>query len=203
MYHSQNNETEIILNYFNSYTGRLLDIGANDGITFSNSYDLIKIGWSGVLVEPSPKAFVLLQDLYKDNRKVQLLNLAISTEDKDCILFDSGSHIKGGSDVSIVSTLKEKELLRWKNVDFTQVTVPGKTYNNSGINGGFDFISIDCEGMDYEILEQIDLQMVNCSCICLEHNTNKDTFDKFKKYCSRYGLNKQLLYNSENVIFAK
>ena len=42
MNYSQNNEQNIILNYFKNYKGTLLDLGANDGITFSNSYaDLI------------------------------------------------------------------------------------------------------------------------------------------------------------------
>ena len=59
MYHSQNKEAQIVLNYFNGRVGNLCDIGTNDGITFSNSYDLIQTGWTATLLEPSPKAYDL------------------------------------------------------------------------------------------------------------------------------------------------
>ncbi len=55
--YSQNNEEQIIIEYFKDFKGHLLDIGANDGLTLSNSRKLIELGWTGDLVEPSPNAF--------------------------------------------------------------------------------------------------------------------------------------------------
>ena len=55
--YSQNGEQKIILEYFqDKYKGKVLDIGANDGITLSNSRALIEKGWDGVLIEPAPSA---------------------------------------------------------------------------------------------------------------------------------------------------
>ncbi len=45
------NEEQVILDYFGNKIGNLLDIGANDGITLSNSRKLIELGWSGDLIE--------------------------------------------------------------------------------------------------------------------------------------------------------
>ena len=44
--YSQNNEEQVILDYFGNKIGNLLDIGANDGITLSNSRKLIELGWA-------------------------------------------------------------------------------------------------------------------------------------------------------------
>ena len=41
MRYSQNNEQDIILQYFGNRKGFFLDIGANDGITLSNTYALL------------------------------------------------------------------------------------------------------------------------------------------------------------------
>ena len=51
-----------ILNYVNSRNGYFVELGANDGITQSNTkhYELYK-GWQGVLIEPSPKQFKRLK----------------------------------------------------------------------------------------------------------------------------------------------
>ena len=57
MRYSQNNEQDIIMQYFIGNRGTFLDIGANDGVTLSNTYALQQAGWGGVLVEPSEEAF--------------------------------------------------------------------------------------------------------------------------------------------------
>ena len=59
MNYSQNNEQEIIINLFKGKRdGKFLDIGANNGVTLSNTFALANFyGWSGLLVEASPKAY--------------------------------------------------------------------------------------------------------------------------------------------------
>ena len=56
--YTQNNEEELVRAYFSdkdTKTMCLLDIGANDGETFSNSRQLILDGWNAVLVEQALK----------------------------------------------------------------------------------------------------------------------------------------------------
>jgi hypothetical protein len=57
MKYSQNNEQEIILNFFNGRIGRYLDIGAFDGVAASNTLALAELGWQGTVIEPSPWVF--------------------------------------------------------------------------------------------------------------------------------------------------
>ena len=89
--YSQNKEDLSVLNYFGKdFKGLVLDIGANDGITLSNSRLLIESGWDGVLVEPSPKAYAkLLENKPKTNSQVIALNYAIGLKEEETFLFES------------------------------------------------------------------------------------------------------------------
>jgi hypothetical protein len=66
-----------------------------------------------------------------------------------------------------------------------------------------DFISIDAEGLDLDILRQINLTDLNVKCLCIEHNSNKQVRAEIIEYCLQHGLNNILLENSENIILVK
>ena len=196
---SQNNEQDIILQYFGSRKGFFLDIGANDGITLSNTYALQLQEWKGVLIEPSEEAFNRIKVRYG----VQKFNVAIGTEDGHCTFHEMGNHLNAG-DVSLLSTIKKTELKRWPGVEFKERMTEVWTYKTLLKHSPlkfFDFISIDAEGVDYEILEQIDLKYTDM--VCIEHNSNADLFQLIKEYCNNAGLYKCLLNNLENVIWAR
>src|SRR5687768_5951564 len=109
--YSQNNEQQIILNYFQNQTFKdlaVLDLGANDGITLSNSYAILSLGASGDLVEPSPTVFPKLNDLYKNNPNVKCHNVALTDRCGLFPYFESGP-LLGENDMSLVSTLKISE----------------------------------------------------------------------------------------------
>ena len=79
--YSQGLEQEAILAAVRGHEkGRVLDIGAADGVTFSNSRALIEAGWSGVLVEASPDQFLKLIDLYRETDRVTLVNAAVGLD---------------------------------------------------------------------------------------------------------------------------
>ena len=58
--YSQFEEQDHILRTFAGLDspGRFLDIGSWDPITFSNTRALVEMGWSGVMIEPSPGPFL-------------------------------------------------------------------------------------------------------------------------------------------------
>jgi len=202
-YQSQNNETNIALKYFKGRKGNILDIGANTGYFLSNSYDLIKEDWFAVLVEPS-SAFEELETLYKGNKHVELHNIALGKKDGKLKFYESGAHIKGGNDKALVSTAIPKEMERWSEVDFneTEVNVMSVTsFLDCYKDKKFNYISLDVEGMEWEILQLINLKQVGCEFLCVEWNGNKDLEKKFTSHCGKYGL-KEISRNAENLIFA-
>lgn len=197
---SQNNEQDIILQYFRGKHGVLLDVGANDGITLSNSRALMQRGWEGFFVEPSPQAFARLSGLYENDRRAHLYNFALSDIPGEFTLYESGEHL-GRGDVALLSSLKHSETVRWKKETFNPVTVEAKDFEGSGLNEFyFDFITIDAEGMDYQILKQIDLS--HTGMVCIEWNQNKVLKDQINDYCRGFGL--RLTYAThENLIFTR
>lgn len=203
MNYSQNKEEQIISQYFDGYIGTVLDLGANDGVTLSNSRHFIENGWGGCLVEASPVTFTKLESLYSDNDSVDCINVGISDKNESLTFHDSGTHL-GGDDTSLVSTFDARELIRWeKNTTFEKsvvqcvdfMTLLGKTQHTD-----FDFITMDIEGFEPIVLPQIDL--TNTKCLCIEWNSKPELAGMFKRIAERYGLQEHHR-NNENLIFTR
>lgn len=195
---SQNREEEIILQYFGDWVGKVTDIGANDGVTFSNSAALILQGWKADLIEPSPKALARLRIRYAGVERVQIYPVAICNKNGPIILQESNEH--HGDNIALLSTVIDSEMNRWKGTQvFTEVEVQGCKWNDLGITPG-DFVSIDAEGMDFQILRQIPLESVQM--VCIEWNNNPRELAKMSAVCRAQGL-QEIHRNFENVIFAR
>ncbi len=199
MKYSQNNEQEVILDYFKDFKGTFLDLGSNDGQTFSNTRALAERGWRGVCVEPSPTAFAKLKELYKGT-EVYCYNFAIGVVNDKVNLLDMSSHI-GNGDTSLLSTLKQEETQRWKGTKFEPVEVQCyryKTFLNRVKFKTFDFISIDIEGMEVDVMNQMDFKDVKL--VCAEWNSKPEVKTEFDRIL--YGF--KVIYTSgENLIYAK
>jgi FkbM family methyltransferase len=162
--YSQNKEQEYILRYFDGRTGTFLDLGANDGKTFSNTYALAQLGWRGMCVDASPKAFKALQETHKGNDRVLCLNLALANECGPVTLHEASD--------TLLSSLDPQQRETWKsyNLGWDAVQVQGVTFDvlMDGIRR-FEFISMDIEGMDIDILKQINLDAYGVQLLCIEH----------------------------------
>lgn len=199
--YSQNNEEEIIRRYFRNTIGTFMDIGCNDGITLSNTFALANLGWRGLLVDASPQAFARLKDCYQHMTGFDLIHTAVSNYNGEIILNESGEHL-GQSDVALVSSVKHQEMVRWRDMVFNEVTVP--CCNFATLMGltqyrHFDFISLDIEGCELEVLPQMNLQALGCRLLCVEFN-GKDQ-DKFDAIVLPQGY-KLIHKNGENLIYS-
>ena len=197
--YSQNNEEQIILNHFGEFKGHLLDLGANDGQTFSNSLRAIQKGWSADLIEASPETFEKLKRLHEGNEDVKCHNVAVSNINGKIKFYESGT-LLGGDDKSLVSTCNPKELERWPDVEFTEMDVESLTFAgllNQTKSTKFDLITIDIEGVDWLVLNQMNLNELGCKMIIVE--TNGVETLKYVNYCKQFGF-KTLSTNAENLI---
>jgi len=199
--YTQNKEQEYILEYFKDFKGTLLDIGANDGKTFSNSLALIEQGWNAVLVEPSPCTFEKLSKLHAKNKNVTCLNVAIGTDKCKMKFYESGHHLKDKSDYALLSTLDANETIKWRKagIEFKEIDVDVITMDE--IKGNFDFITIDAEGLDIDILKQIDL--TNTKLLCIEWNSIIANKLVILEYCSQFGMNKIIYESCENLLICR
>ena len=79
--YSQRDEEKYILEACKDSTNRrLLDVGAWDPKTFSNSRALIESGWGGLLIEFSPVPLRHLVEEYRQRADVEILAAAVAVE---------------------------------------------------------------------------------------------------------------------------
>lgn len=202
--HSQSNEEHVILEYFKGYVGTFIDIGANDGITFSNTRALAERGWKGVLIDCDPEAFAKLEKLYLEYKGLYTYNYAISDYNGKKILQKSSSLLKNG-DTGLVSTFNASEMERFKSVvSYTPIEVQCYTWRtalNRWAIQEFEFISIDCESEELKFLKDIDLTKTQL--ICLEHNGKNDVKNFYLECTGKYGLTKIIYESAENIIISR
>lgn len=198
--YSQNQEEKYILEYFGEYRGTFISIGENDGITLSNVRALAELNWQGVMVEPSPLAFIKLKENYKDKKGFYLYNIAIGTHNGRMKFYESGTHLNKG-DVGLLSTGNPEEMKRWPGEKFEErevICYRWKTFLNRLKIKKFDFISLDAEGMCMEILEQIDLK--DTKLVCIEFNGDQSLKAKYDAYMPEF---KVIYTSAENLIYAR
>ncbi len=201
--YSQSTEQEVILNYFGKSKGVFCDIGANDGVTFSNTFALLLHGWTGAYIEASPKAHQKLIDNVKNvNREFFAANYAIGKENKFLPFHESGPLI-GKEDVSLVSTFHQHEMDRFKKtVKYTPIEVSCVTWdvflNDCTLDPRFDFISMDIEGSELEVLPQMDLSEVKM--FCIEWNSKPELKAAYEPYFNGFKL---IHTTGENLIYAR
>ena len=205
--YSQNEEEKVILEYFTGKSGNFLDIGANDGITLSNTRALAELGWCGVFVEPSVQAFKKLKENYEKqsrNKCHYFYNTALGNVNKKLVFYDSGEHL-GKGDTGLLGTFHESERVRFPKMKYTEVETQvyrWKTFFNRLSIKSFDFVSLDTEGNDRIILEQMDLDKLETKCICVEWNLQEHLRTWFTGHLKKYGM-KEVYKSAENLIFVK
>jgi FkbM family methyltransferase len=191
--YSQNNEEQIILKYLGDSTGTFLDIGAYDGITFSNTYELVKRGWTGVMVEASPRTFIKLQDNVEEYKnKLTLVNACIVTDDQK--LVDFYDNIQATATHNLTNVEKWK-----KQTPFDMIAVMTCHHKTllEKVGHLYDFVNIDVEGSSTDLFMCLYDELPDVKIWCVEHDGNDKAIIEKAKGC------KVLLRNGENLILAK
>lgn len=205
--YSQNGEDLILMEYFKNEDPKklsILDIGANDGTTFSNSLLAVERGWNAALVEPAPSALEILHKVHQSHARAYVFPVAIGRMDETLTFYESGEMLKKG-DTALVSSLKYDEINKWKQsgVKYNNILVKCVTfetfYRDCPLKR-FDAISIDCEGEDLNVLKQLDINSLGCRFLIIEWNGRDKNL--FEIYCQYFGM--RLIHeNPENLIFVK
>jgi FkbM family methyltransferase len=147
--------------------GYFVEFGATNGVDLSNSYLLeTDFGWKGILAEP---ARCWHRDL-RSNRKARI--------EEKCVWQDSSSTLS-------FNEVAEPELSTIDDFSATdthrELRQKGKTYDvgtislldmlvKYGAPTRIDYLSIDTEGSEFEILNAFDFDRFHFSVITCEHN---------------------------------
>lgn len=200
--YSQNNEQQIILDFFQDFAGTFMDIGANTGIDLSNTWFIANTGWQGTLVEPSPIAFKRLQANYEGKAGFDLLEVAVDSYNGHIEFWESGEHL-GNGDVALVSTTNRDELTRWKKENFRMIPVKCVDFRmllSMTSHRNFDLISIDIEGSEWQVVPQINFQALGTKMAIIEYNGHHREY--FDRILFRQGFHLHAK-NRENLIYVR
>ena len=202
--YSQNLEQNYILEYFKDKRGTFIDIGANDGLTLSNTRALVELGWRGVFVEPSPQAFEMLKKNYEGLKGYYFYNVALGNHNGNFPMDESGSLLTS-ADRGLVSTFVLEEKQRFsRTVAYEPVITKmykWKTFMNRLQVKTFDFISLDVEGFELHILPDMDLSKT--SLVCIEHNGHPGKKRAYLECCAKYRIENIIYESGENLLIAR
>jgi FkbM family methyltransferase len=188
-YYSQYDQDKFADIYFRKkQNGFFLDIGANDGISCSNTFFLEKErGWSGICIEPIPDVFNQLNSI----RKSINFNVCISEEEG----FVNFRRVHGTSEMlsGIVEFMTPDHIKRIKeecdlsNGSFEDIKLESRNINSileSNNVNKIDFLSIDTEGAEFTIIKTIDFDKI---CITFLSVENNDSSEEIRKYLKSKG----------------
>lgn len=194
MKYSQNNEQDYIVNYFKE-KGKFIDIGAYDGITFSNVRALAENGWSGVCYEADTKVFKDLSKNYKEYKHVKCVHCAVSTY--------NGSIVFYGSNGDAVGTTSEAHVEKWRSIVTFENSIVLACYDvNDLLDNDKDaiFLNLDIEGTNKQVFDHItDDRLQRFKMICIEHDGYHTQINNRLK---KLGFT-EIYLNGENAIYAK
>jgi len=179
-------DLKVLSFYNNKQNGYFIEIGANDGINLSNTYLLEKnYNWKGICVEALPDKF---NDLVK-NRKSININKAVYDKTGEILQFSSDDLLSGITDkIDKHMDSKTKQ----------QISVETMTLNDildqNNAPTFIDYISIDTEGSEFEIIKSVDLNKYKFGLMHIEHNFVEPRRTEMKTYLLENGY----LYKGPN-----
>jgi len=150
----------LIAGFFGSRKGYFVEVGANEPRERSQTYHLEQAGWTGVLVEPQP----VLAALLRAQRSAKVFAVACSGPQNAGRMLPF--HVAGP-----LSSLNRESMAPGAAPEAV-IEVPIRTLDSilaeAGTPEQFDFLSIDVEGHEIEVLRGFDIARWRPQLILLE-----------------------------------
>ena len=145
--------------------GYFLEIGVGNGVDISNTYLLEKsFGWSGLLIEPNRSSHGAI----RKNRTAKLDIRAASNTASGSLEFVEDT---GAGEFSKLSTSPSKGSTSDNKVHYqVEVAKLSDMLDQAGAPDTIDFLSLDTEGNEIDILNSLDLGRYKFGFMAIEHN---------------------------------
>jgi FkbM family methyltransferase len=169
MSYSQLGQDLAVLKFYNNKeNGFFVEVGANDGITLSNTYLLEHhFKWKGICCEPIPEKY---EQLLKNRQNSVNYKEAVYNQSGLTLAFD----IANNSD--LLSGIME-HIDKHKNlVEANKTTIQVQTISlldvldTANAPSFIEYMSLDTEGSEFEILKNFNFEKYTFGLIDVEHN---------------------------------
>lgn len=191
---SQYKQDLFVLSVLNFKTeGFFVEFGATNGVEISNTYLLeTEFGWNGILSEPAKR----YHEILTKNRKCSI--------ERNCVWSHSGKKLdffeaKGGTLSTLSNYVKSDYHKRVKKKKYKVSTISLLDmlikHNAPKV---IDYLSIDTEGSEFEILQNFDFNEFDIKIITVEHNYNKEIREKIFDLLSKFNYTRKYTAISED-----
>ncbi|WP_430910993.1 FkbM family methyltransferase [Methylobacterium sp. sgz302541] len=164
--------------------GYFLDFGAFDGKDMSNTLYLEReLGWRGICVEPNPTYYPTLCA----ERTAICVNSALWSRSREVLTMvdahglSSFEHLKDGDSNARVRTQATQRVIEVETVS------PTDLLDRFGAPSGIEYMSLDVEGSEYDILTGIDFSRYTIKLMTIEHDCSPERQAKVREYLGRFG----------------
>lgn len=153
--------------------GFFVEFGALGGINVSNSYLMEQLGWDGIVAEPHPN----YRHQVEQNRTCHKCYDAVYSKTGERLVFKifkgfpARSTLKEFERVDDIKSIDKRSEFREVIVNTISLGDLLDSYNAPNL---IDFISIDTEGSEYEILKEFNFNKYRFNCICVEYGTEEN-----------------------------
>ena len=163
-FYSQFGEDKVLPKYLLEDNGFYLDIGSGDPVRGSNTYFLYQRGWSGILIDPLSRNIFSSKIIRRRDKVIQGL---VGTANKSYLFFEMYPY-----EFSTTDSKRAKDLINWGSAKLVK-KVELNTFSVSELELNIDLdqpslLSVDCEGLDLEVLKTMDLETMKFRVICIE-----------------------------------
>jgi FkbM family methyltransferase len=175
-FYAQHGEDRALLEFFDGAPGFYVDVGANDGLSNSNTAALDTMGWRGLLIEADP----FLAEIC---RKARPSGTVVACAAADPTRRGSESAFwrvsPGHNETTGLSTLVASPDLQRKamriGASISTITVPVRSLSDIlekyGAPNSFELLSVDVEGAELEVFRSCDLTRWRPRIIIAEDNS--------------------------------
>ena len=178
-YYGQTGQDKFVNEHFirNKKNGVFVDIGAHDGISFSNTYFFeTELNWKGICFEPLSKPF---QKLSRVRPGSICLNACVSPVAGEFEFINVQAKTEVEMLSGLLNSYDPRHLERLKREvaqaggSYNIIKVPSVRFNdimNMHNVNHINLLSMDTEGNELEILKSIDFEAINIDIILVENN---------------------------------
>lgn len=142
-----------------------LDIGAHHPFYLSNTYHFYEKGNRGVLIEPDPELFSVIESSRAEDK---CINAGVGAKSGKATFY-----VMTSSTLNTFSKVEAERYSKHDNIDIKEtIELPivsmDSIFSKYCKKKNFDVVTVDVEGMDFEIISAIDYKRYRPKILCVE-----------------------------------
>lgn len=174
-------DTDVLQTYNFKKRGFFVEIGANDGVRLSNTLLLERdYDWKGICVEPDP---VVFENLVKNRKSICVQKAMYNVSDATVSFSVNPNSLLSGISTHIMERVRQNT----SNVIEVSTINMNDLLDKNNAPKFIEYLSLDTEGTEFEILESTDFTKYTFGVIHVEHNYQVERRQKIRSILEKNG----------------